>query len=69
MLDFAYFEKHYRLTGADLRKPAGSIAIQQIIFTGKIKVAAANTGVINYFILEQLKETTLQFSKEATKVL
>ena len=32
---------------------ADSRAIQQIIFTDKIKAAAANTRVIIYFILEQ----------------
>ena len=39
-------------------------AIQHIIFTGK-----ADAGVMIYYILEQSKETTLQFSKETTKVL
>ena len=41
LLDFAYFEKNYRLIAADLSKQkvldADSRAIQQIIFTGKIK--------------------------------
>ena len=41
LLDFAYFEKSYRLIAADLSKQkaldADSRAIQQIIFTGKIK--------------------------------
>ena len=44
-------------------------AIQQIIFTGKIKSTVANTRVIIYYIFEQLEETTLQFSKGTTKVL
>ena len=39
MLDFAYFEKNYRLFSVDLSKQkaldADSRAIQQIIFTGK----------------------------------
>ena len=39
-------------------------AIQQIIFTGK-----ANANVMVYYILEQSKETTLQFSKGTKKVL
>ena len=44
-------------------------AIQQIIFTGKIKSIIANTTVIIYYILEQSKEATLQFSKGTTKIL
>ena len=62
LLDFAYFEKNYRLIAADLSKQkaldADSRAIQQIIFTGK-----ANAGAMIYYILEQSKETILQFSK------
>ena len=48
---------------------ADSRAIQQIIFTGKIKAAANNTRVIIYYILEQSKETILEFFKRTTKVL
>ena len=44
-------------------------AIQQIIFTGKIKAAADNTRVIIYYILEQSKETILEFAKGTAKVL
>ena len=73
MLDFAYFEKNYRLIEADLSKQkaldADLRAIQKIIFTGKIKAAADNTRVIIYYILEQSKETILEFSKGTTKVL
>ena len=70
---FAYFEKIYRLIVADLSKQkalgADSRAIQQIIFTDKIKATADNTRVIIYYILEQSKETILEFSKGTTKVL
>ena len=72
LLDFAYFEKNDRLIAADLSKQkaldADSRAIQQIIFTGKIKATEANTRVILYYILEQSKETMLEFSKGTTKV-
>ena len=72
-LDFAYFLKNYRLTAADLSKQkaldADSRAIQQIIFTGKIKATEADTRVIIYYILEKSKEIILQFSKGTTKVL
>ena len=43
---------------------ADSRAIQHIIFTGK-----ASADVMVYYILEQSKETILQFSKGTTKVL
>ena len=74
ILDLAYFEKNYRLIAVDLSKQkalhADSRAIQQIIFTGKIKAAAAdNTRAIIYYILEQSKETTLEFSNGTAKAL
>ena len=72
LLDFAYFEKNYRLIAADLSKQkaldADSRAIQQIIFIGKIKSTEVNTRVILYYILEQSKETMLEFSKGTTEV-
>ena len=59
---------NYRLNTADLSKQnaldADARAIQQIIFTGK-----ANAAAMIYYILEQSKETMLQFSKVITKVL
>ena len=67
MLDFAYFEKTYRLIAADLSKEkaldADPKAIQQIIFTGK-----ASANVLIYYILEKSKETMFEFSKGTTKV-
>ena len=38
-------------------------------FTGKIKTEAGNTRVIIHYILEQSKETKLEFAKGTTKVL
>ena len=73
LLDFAYFDKNYRLIAVDLSKQkaldADSRAIQQIIFTGKIKATVANTRVIIYYIPKQSKETKLGFAKGTTKVL
>ena len=73
LLDFAYFEKKYRLIAADLSKQkaldADPRAIQQIIFIGKIKSTVANTRVIIYYILEKSKEAILQFSKGTINVL
>ena len=66
-MDFAYFEKNYRLIAADLSKQkaldADSRTIEQIIFTGKIKAAEDNTIIIIYYILEQSKEAMLEFFK------
>ena len=65
---FVYFKKKYRLIAADLSKQktldAESRAIQQIIFTGK-----ASVDVMIYYILNQSKETILEFAKGITKVL
>ena len=73
LLDFAYFEKNYKLIAADLSKQealdADSRAIQQTIFTGKIKATEVDTRVIIYYILEKSKETILQFSEGRAKVL
>ena len=67
LLDFAYFEKNYRLIAVDLSKQkaldADSRAIQQIIFTGK-----ATDVTKDFYILEKSKETILQFSKGTAKV-
>ena len=38
-------------------------------FTGKIKAVADNGIVITYYILEQSKETKLEFAKGTRKVL
>ena len=66
-MDFAYFEKNYKLTGVDLSKQkaldADPKAIQKIIFNGK-----TDNQIRAYYILEQSKETILQFSKGTTKV-
>ena len=65
---FVYFEKKYRLIAADLSKQktldAESRAVQQIIFTGK-----ASVDVMIFYILNQSKETILEFAKGITKVL
>ena len=67
LLDFAYFGKNYRLIAANLSKQkvldADSRGIQQIIFSGN-----ASADVMIYYILEQSKETMLEFAKVTTKV-
>ena len=61
-------KKNYRLISVDLSKQkaldADPRVIQQIIFTGK-----ASQNIVIYYILEQSKETILQFSKGTTNVL
>ena len=73
LLDFAYFKNNYKLIAVDLSKQnaldADSRAVQQIIFTGKTKATVANTRVTSYYILEQSKETKLEFAKGTIKVL
>ena len=63
----------YQQDAVDLSKQkaldADSRAIQQIIFTSKIKATEANTRIIIYYILEKSKKTILQFSKGTAKVL
>ena len=61
------FLKNYKLIAADLSKKkaldADSKTIRQITFTG-----TASAAVIIYYILEQSKETILEFSKGTTKI-
>ena len=68
-----HFENNYRLIAADLSKQkaqdADSRAIQQIIFTRKIKATVENTRAIIFYILEKSKETIVEFSTGITKVL
>ena len=69
LLDFAYFQKSYRLIAINLSKQktldADPKAIQQVIFTGK----ALNNTIRIYYILQKSKETILEFAKRTTKVL
>ena len=72
LLDYAYFKDNYKLIAVDLSKQkaldADPRAIQQIVFQG---VVGGNDGtkVRLYTILEQSKETMLEFSKGTAKVL
>ena len=70
LLDYPYFTNTYRMIGVDLSKQlaldADPRAIQQINFTANLD-RAGNTRV--YFILEEAKETILDFSQGTVKVL
>ena len=70
LLDYPYFANTYKMIAVDLSKQqaldADPRAIQQINFSANLD-RAGNTRV--YFILEEAKETILDFSKGTVKVL
>ena len=70
LLDYPYFTNTYKMIPVDLSKQqaldADPRAIQQINFTANLD-RAGNTRV--YFILEEAKETILDFSQGTVKIL
>ena len=72
LLDYAYYKDNYRLVAVDLSKQkdldVNSRAIQQIVFQGVVG-GHNNTKIRLYTILEQSKETMLEFSEGKAKVL
>ena len=70
LLDYPYFANTYKMIAVDLSRQqaldADPRAIQQINFTANLD-RAGNTRV--YFILEEAKETILDFSQGTLKVL
>ena len=70
MLDYSYSADTYKIIAVDLSKQqaldADPRAIQQINFTANLN-RAGNIRV--YFILEEAKETILDFSQGTLKVL
>ena len=70
LLDYSYFADTYKMIAVDLNKQqaldADPRAIQRINFTVNLD-RAGNTRV--YFILEEAKETILDFSQGTVKVL
>ena len=69
LLVYSYFEDHYEMIAIDLSKQqvldADPRAIQQINFTANLD-RAGNTTM--FFIIEEAKETVLDFSQGALKV-
>ena len=67
LLDFAYFEKDYRLIAVDLSKQKALDAdlkvIQQIIFTGHVD----DEAIAVLYILENSKKQCYNFLKEQRK--
>ena len=70
LLDYIYFKNYYKMIAADLRKQqaldADPEAIQQINFKANLD-RAGNTRIC--FILEEAKETVLDFFERTLKVL
>ena len=70
LLDYPYFKEHYRLIAIDLSKQetidADPKAIEQIDFTRNLG-RDGNTQM--FFIIEEAKETVLDFLKGTVKVL
>ena len=63
-LDYIYFHKYYKMIAVDLSKQqtldADPKAIQQITFTANLD-RAGNARI--YFVLEEAKETVLDFTR------
>ena len=72
MLDYAYFKDNYRLIAVELSKQkaldADLTAIQQIVFQG-IVGGVDYTKIRLYTIIEQSRETVLEFYKGTAKLL
>ena len=70
LLDCNYFKEHYKLIAVDLSKQqafdADPKAMQQINFTGNLEQAEGETML---FIIEEAKETILDFSQGTMTVV
>ena len=70
LLDYSYFKDHYKMIAIDLSKQqaldADPRAIQQINLTANLD-RDGNTTM--FFIIEEAKETVLDFSQGTVKVL
>ena len=70
LLDYSYFKDHYKMIAIDLRKQqaldADPRAIQQINFAASLD-KDGNRKM--FFIIEEAKETVLEFSQRTVRVL
>ena len=70
MLDYSYFKNYYKIIATDLSKQQAldtdPRAIQQINFIANLD-RTGNTTM--FFIIEEAKETVLDFSQGTVKVL
>ena len=68
LLDYVYFKEYYKLIAKDLSKQqkldADPKAIQLINFTGNLD---RGEGSIMFFIIEEAKESVLDFQREQLK--
>ena len=65
-MDYNYFKNYYKIIAIDFSKQALDAdpkAVQQINFTGNLKREATI-----FFIIEEAKETVLDFSQRTVKV-
>ena len=69
LLDYNYFNNYYKMIAKDLSKQqaldADPKAIQQINFAGNLDRAESE---LMFFIIEEAKETVLDFSQGTVKV-
>ena len=70
LLDYSYFKDHYKMIEIDLSKQqvldADARAIQQINFAANLD---RNRNITMFSIIEEAKETVLDFSQGIVKVL
>ena len=66
LLDFAYFQEHYKLIAIDLSKQTKLKDPQQISFIGKL---SNNLGATMFFINEKSEETTFNFSQNPVTII
>ena len=69
LLDYHYFKKYYKLVAIDLSKQQKLDVDPKVIkinFTGNLN---REEGATMFFIIEEVKETVLDFSKGTVKVL
>ena len=78
LLDYNYLNNYYKTIAIDLSKQqaldADPKAIQQINFTGNlirrnVESESRNDNTVMFFIIEEAKETILDFSQGTVKVL
>ena len=74
LLNYNYFNNYYKVIAVDLSKQqaldADPKAIQKINFTGYLnRVEDENDNTIMFFIIEEVKETILDFSQGNFKVV
>ena len=69
LLDYPYFKDSYKMIAADLSKQQVLDAISKVIQQINLDRGNPNAYTRIYFILEEAKETILDFSQGTLKVL